>query len=342
MSIRHAKSVTSKRLTISDLGERDFIQQYIAPLLSTDFGNILLDDCAVLTLGETTLLLSVDHSPKRTLLSLLDIGTPADAGHYHVTANLSDIAAMGGRGLGILLVLGLQGTEDTEYLAAFLQGIDEAMHDYEIRLLGGDTKHTSARATIVTAVGQAIDGGPLSRYGAKVGDLIYITDDAVGECLENYIYIARNRNEVSENLSIFRPKAKLTFGQTLARSRIATSCIDMSDGLLASAEQLGALNDVNFVLDIEEIPVASSPVSHRHVDWRNLIFNVGGDFGLMFTTSNSNSQMAEYIGARRIGYVAHGEGGVCQRTLSEYDIHLAPWEHFKTVEARTDEILSFV
>src|SRR5205807_9687783 len=93
-------------ITLGELGERAIISRFILPLLATDFGNVLLDDCAVLDLGTPTpLLFSVDQGPTQSFLELLDVGTPADLGHFHVTINASDIAAMGGVPLFMLLVL---------------------------------------------------------------------------------------------------------------------------------------------------------------------------------------------------------------------------------------------
>ena len=85
-------------LPIGELGERAIIDRFIVPLLSDEMGNILLDDCAVVKLpAPASLLLSTDQGPSHTFLDLLGVGTPADIGHFHVTINASDIAAMGGR-----------------------------------------------------------------------------------------------------------------------------------------------------------------------------------------------------------------------------------------------------
>ena len=328
-------------MKIQDLGERAIIRELILPLLSVKYGNVLLDDCAIVNLGDVTLLLSVDQGPRRTFLELLDVGSPRDVGHFHVTVNASDIAAMGGRPIGMLLVLAMEGDEEVEDLEAFLEGIRDGMDEYSLELLGGDTKQARVRATSITVIGQAINGSPLQRRGACVGDLVYITPGEIGYCLSSYVHAAREKS-VTNRRSVVRPRAEIGFGQALAESRVATSCIDMSDGTLASAEQLGQMNGANLLLDPALIPVAKSPCLDRMLAWKNLVLNVGGDFGLMFTVSKKDAGIAESLGGLAIGEVVPGKGGLYTSLLYQQGIHVHPWEQFKTVEDTSNEILSFV
>ena len=326
---------------VADIGERDLISVLISPMLSRKYGNVLLDDCAVFQLPDSTLLLSIDQGPGQTFLELLGIGTPEDIGHYYVTINASDIAAMGGQPVGMLLALGLEGTEEASFLEGVLAGIDQAMCDYGIALLGGDTKQAGCRSITISIVGRVLYGKPLERRGVHVGDQVFVTSGQIGRCLYEYLQVARARS-TNETGSLYRPMAQVEFGQFLASSKIATSCIDMSDGLLHSANLLGELNGVTFFLDFAAIPMADSPVTGREDDWRNLVLNVGGDFGLMFTTSPANAHIAQQHGACHIGDVRRGGVGLATTQLHEKGISLNAWEHFKTVGSMSDELRSFL
>ena len=323
------------------LGERGIIDKYITPMLGKRYGNIPLDDCAILKFKDSTLFVSTDQVPTRSFLEILNIGTPADIGHFHVTINVSDIAAMGGRPIGITLAMALNGEESTDYICEYFQGINQAMLEYDLDLLGGDTKQASTRSTTITILGCADYGPPLIRRGAGCGDQIFISPGEIGHCLSNYISVARQQAR-EEPRRIVRPTAEIQFGRLLSSAGFVTSCMDMSDGLIASAMQLEEINDVAFFIDIESVPCSVTPDQNRELSWRNLILNTGGDFGLIFTASRDNSKRAESMGAVKIGEVMPRESRLeCRNALSEAGIEVRGWEHFKTVGEISDEILSF-
>lgn len=324
--------------TVGEMGERELIRRFIVPLLSKERGNPLLDDCAVIDVGTSDpLLLSIDQGPTRSFLEILGVGSPADIGHFHVTMNASDIAAMGGIPLGMLMVLALKGDETTDYVAHFLTGVHEAMDQYGIRLWGGDTKQAPVRSTTISIVGKAHKAGPLMRKGAQLGDEIYVTPNKIGSALRSYILGARNKTLVE------RPRAQLAFGQELSAAKIATSCMDMSDGVVATAEQLGQINEATFALDIDALPCVDPPSPDQSNRWRDLIMNVGGDFGLMFTTAPRNGSRARRLGAQLVGTVIQSTGDwINKSTLHKQGVRVRAWEQFKTTEPISNEIRSFV
>jgi thiamine-monophosphate kinase len=329
---------------IEALGERAIISQFINPLLSSAAGNILFDDCAVIDIGtETPLLLTTDQGPERTFMELLGVGTPSDIAHFHVTANVSDIAAMGGRPFGMLLVLALPRTETIRYLEEYLAGLKAAMVEYGVSLFGGDTKQAKIRTTTITLLGFASKASLLRRKGAKAGDDIFVTGPPLGTALHSFIVAARQRSSHSNaSVGISRPKAQVSFGQSLAASKICTTCMDMSDGLLSSAQQLAELNNVAFNIDFDKVPFSPSPTVEKKQKWKDLITNVGGDFGLLFTASPGNREQLARMGATHVGGVELGKGDISRPALERAGISFHPWEQFKTLEAISDEILSFV
>jgi len=331
-------------MLLSDLGEREIIRRYIEPLLSTNLGNIVGDDCAVLNLNDNSYLFSTDQGPSRTFIELLGIGTPADIAHFHVTINVSDIAAMGGEPIAILLVFAAKPDDTEEYVESYFYGIRQALNEYDIGLIGGDTKQSSLHSTTITIVGRSSTSGPLLRRGSQIGDQIFITGELVGGTLRSYILAARSQSSGSAiSTSIDRPKAKVAFGKSLAMSGISTACMDMSDGLLATAVQLADINNVTFRIIPDTIPCARPPDPAQEERWTNLILNVGGDFGLMFTTRPSNAAQAERMGARRIGEVVRGDGNPIDRVaLDRSAIRLRTWEQFRTVDSISNEIRSLV
>ena len=327
---------------LSEIGERRVIEEHILPLLSCGYGNVLLDDCAILDLANgPPLLLSADQGPRETFLELLDIGDPSDVGHFHVTACISDIAAMGGVPIGILLVMAFNATEKESHVAQFMDGVAQALKSYGASLLGGDTKQARSRSTTVTVVGRCHESGALLRSGARPGDPIFITPETIGSILENYVSVARARR-LGRPARPKRATAKIAFGQSLAASRVVTSCMDMSDGLISSAAQLGQINRLAFAIDIDRIPLAPSPKSDRSCKRLNLILNVGGEFGLLFTTTPEGSGIAKGLGGVKIGEVSDELPPGISLLRAPADVSPSPWEQFTTTGSISDALLSFV
>jgi thiamine monophosphate kinase len=118
----------------------------------------------------------------------------------------------------------------------------------------------------------------------------------------------------------------------------------MSDGLLAAAEQLGQPNNLLFRLSPTLIPYASSPKdTESESRWRNVVSNVGGDFGLMLTAPPDKQALAEAMGAHAVGEVVTSDMiGVCRSNFEAVGITVRPWEQFRTIGGISDEIRAFV
>ena len=335
-------NLNTRRLPqVADLGERGIIDKFIRPILSQRNRDNMLDDCAVLELGQLTLLLSTDQAPRVCFMEMLEVGTPEDIGHFHVVANISDIAAMGGEPLGILLALTLEGNESGTYLASYLDGIRQALTEYRIDLLGGDTKQASIRSTTISILGRISHGTHLLRRGTEPGDQVFVTPGKIGHCLKSYVIAARLRS-TNQQYTLARPQAMIKFGQMLAKKGIATSCMDMSDGVLATAVQLEQINGVSFFIDPKLIPLSTIPFRDTNCNWNNLILNCGGDFGLMFTTRPADAATVLDMGAVKIGHVLSADAAEeCAKVLNQNGIKPNGWEHFKTVGDISNEIRNF-
>ena len=325
------------------LGERGIISQLIRPLMTEKHGNILLDDCAVFEVGAVSpLLLTTDQGPARSFMEILDVGTPSDLAHFHVTMNVSDVAAMGGTPVGMLLVLALTPGDTVQYLREYLDGLKVAMSDYGICLFGGDTKQARVRSTTITLIGRASVAGLLRRDGARLGDSIFVTGPPIGTAISSFILAARDKSK-GVKTDIFRPRAQVSAGRELIESGICTSCMDMSDGLLASAEQLADASNLTFHIDFDKVPFAPAPSKSLHESWKNFVANVGGDFGLMFTASSDTIPVADKIGATLIGTAGARNGhGLSHEELKRSGITLKAWEQFKTVGPISDELQAFI
>lgn len=267
-------------------------------------------------------------------------GTAAfDIGWKSLAVNLSDIAAMGATPAWATLALTLP-TADRDFVAAFADGFAGLAGLYHLALIGGDT--TSGPLSItVTALGFSAPDRALRRDGARVGDAVYVTgtlgDAAAGLRLLNASHPAGDsereaRGYLLERLN--RPQPRVAAGAFLRD--VASSCIDVSDGLLADLGHVAARSGVGIEIDIDRLPASNALLLLISSDARSALQMTGGDdYELAFTANVADEstmlQDLARIGevAVRIGRVVEGSGvRVFDAHGTAVDTARRGWEHF--------------
>ena len=217
-----------------------------------------------------------------------------DIGYYLVGANISDIAAMGATPGAFMSVIRYPlSLTDTDFLK-IVYGIRDACANFKISNVGGDIGSADQVILSGSAIGFTANG-VLSRQGAQVGDYLVLGGDTgVAAAAQKYYctnlesthYISPDlRNEMKQRWRRVSPQIKL--GKFLLDNRIATSCMDTSDGLKAAVEELSRQSQVGFVLDEPSIPFNECIVSvcgpQEREEQLKLIFGASVDFRLLFT-----------------------------------------------------------
>lgn len=244
----------------------------------------LEDDCAVLTIGGETLIITHDMMAEDT--HFLRGADKADVAWKLLAANLSDLAAKGAEPVGVLLGHSL-GQDD----ARFLAGLDEALRTYGTVLMGGDTVATTGTSTYgMTAIGRATHVPVPSRKGAGVGDAVYVTGP-VGRAMLGYEGAAEHRDAFN------RPVPRLAEG--LALAPLASAMMDISDGLLLDCWRMGWVSGVTLALESAAVPVADRARAGECMRW-------GDDYELLFTAPQGT---ALPVAATRIGTVRERGAG---------------------------------
>ncbi|MFM5894624.1 MAG: thiamine-phosphate kinase [Novosphingobium sp.] len=242
----------------------------------------LSDDCAVLEVGEESLVIT--HDAMAEGVHFLPTQDPADVAWKLVASNLSDLAAKGAEPLGVLL--GYQLADDN---ARFVAGLGEVLAHYGVPLLGGDTISASGNQVLgLTALGRATYRPVPARSGARAGDALWITGP-VGAAMLGFEAL---KGGTGDSLAYRRPTALLSEGQALAP--LATAMMDVSDGLLLDASRMAEASQVTIEIDRSAVPIAT-PEARRDEALR-----WGEDYQLLFTAPCS-AQLP--IAAHRIGKV---------------------------------------
>lgn len=294
--------------------ENLLIDTLLRPLARHPAARGLSDDAAVLTppLGRDLVL---THDVLACGVHYLPTDPPADVAWKLLAVNLSDLAAMGARPIGVLMGLGLSAAEDDAWLSAFVEGLRRALAKWDVALLGGDTVGGLERAVLgLTAIGQVAHGATLARSGAQPGDDLYVT----GTIGDAGLGLAIAKGGVSPDKYLLnrfrRPEPRLAMGQGLVG--IATAAMDVSDGLLIDAQRLAAASGLRLTIDLMRLPL-SDPAGLRTPPGDDALVEratAGDDYELLFTAPTSAAAAVAALAAEcrlrvtHMGTASNGAG----------------------------------
>ena len=299
-------------MRLKHLGERRLISR-----IRRSFGekrrDILLGigDDAALVRGPERLLLTTDILVEDEDFRL-DDHPPRLLGRKALNINLSDIAAMGGRPLHALLGMAMPGDVEESWLRQFMAGFRGAARDAGVALVGGDLSQADKIMISVTVTGES--KFPVTRSGARPGDGIFVSgtlgDAAGGLRLIEKGGIRGVVKAVRPLVGAFLdPAPRLELGAVLARKRLVSAMIDISDGLSVDLAHICEESAVGAEVDASHVPV-SAALERFARDPLSLALNGGEDFELLFTVRPANFAAVEKLARRfrltRIGRVTAG------------------------------------
>ncbi len=274
------------------LSEFDLIERYFAKLPSSR-SDVLLgsgDDCALLCVPEGQLLaVSMD-----TLVAgchFFDTVSPHDLGYKALAVNLSDLAAIGAAPAWVTGALTLPTScVNDAWLSGFSTGLSELLQQYKIQLVGGDITKGPLSITL-QAHGFVPKQSALRRDGAQVGDLVYVTGTVGDAGLALQELQTGRQPDPFLSSRLLRPTARIAAG--LALRNLATSAIDISDGLVADLTHILSRSSVGARINIETLPLSTEFLRHFAKDNKGtrslgtgalrLALTAGDDYELCFT-----------------------------------------------------------
>ncbi len=314
-------------------GEFGIIERLTRRLTGPDGRTWLGDDVAVVPGPTGSLLWAADAAVAGVHADLSLVGVD-DLGWKALVANLSDIAAVGGRPTYALVTLaGPLGKVDVDLL---YDGLTAASDAYGCPIVGGDL---SDAPTLMVAVAIAGDGGPVDpfgpgagnappvmRSGARPGDSLWVTGP-LGSSAAGLALLRADRAAEAPDLALAhrRPRPRLAEGMA-ARAAGATAMIDISDGLAADVRHLGDASRVGLVIDRVPVAIGVSRVSDTPED---LALGGGEDYELVFSAPDVSRVEAVFTAAGlgmpiRIG---HCTDDAAERRLGTGELPAAGWEH---------------
>lgn len=291
----------------------------------------LRDDAAVLSLAAnpnavvTTDLLTDGVDFRVGVDDLQRIGRQA------LGANLSDLAAMAATPLAAFISVALPrtsptGTRPLDMAIGLYEGILPLAREYDIAIAGGDTNTFDGPLVIsVTAIGQPIERGPLTRSGGRAGDWLLVTGTLGGSLLGHmFDFTPRIREAIA-----LHDRYGLAAG------------IDISDGIAIDASRVAEASGCGAVIYTGRVPVSTDAVELATRDGAADVaaaalahaLGDGQDFELLFAASPTIGQaiLNDQPVDCRVTHVGEliGERGLWQQTANGQRSPLAVtgWRH---------------
>jgi thiamine-monophosphate kinase len=200
-------------------------------------------------------------------------------GWMAVTVNLSDIAAVGAKPVGLVISQIIPDNSNETFLNRLTEGIADACEEYGTYILGGDLNSGNQLIITGTATGIIDNGNILTRKGIKEGDILFLSGKAG---LGNAYALNKFSNTSGLNIH-YKPKARLTEGILLRE--YATACMDTSDGVISAIDQLARVNDIGFeIKNYEPLLHPEALQVSEYYNFPSWLFLAGqhGEFELIF------------------------------------------------------------
>lgn len=210
---------------------------------------------AVLSAGDENLLLTVDTLNVDVHFGAAD--DPQGIGHKSLAVNLSDLAAMGAQARWVSLALRLPPTTTEAWLDRFASGFDDLAARYQVGLCTLSAVDGPLSVT-VEALGTAPAGAALRRDGARPGDRVFVSGTlgdaawALRQRLQGRAEGDQQQRWLAQRLD--RPEPRLELGLRLRA--LASSAIDLSDGLGADLGHVLAASGVGATLQAARLPLS--------------------------------------------------------------------------------------
>ena len=261
------------------MNEFEFIDKYFKPLTSKEALGLIDDAALYKPKLNTDIVISTDSLAEG--IHFLGNENPKDIAKKCLRVNLSDMAAMGAKPIFYNLAISVPKNKANIFIPAFAQGLKEDQETYNLKLIGGDLTASLKHINItITIFGETSSNQALSRDGAKINDFLYVTGylglSKVG--LDNFSSNSKDLRQAKQKYLL--PQPRINLGIKLRD--IATSMIDVSDGLVQDATHLAVNSNLSLEINVNQLPLPSLENLQKE-ELLNAALYGGDDYELLFS-----------------------------------------------------------
>jgi thiamine-monophosphate kinase len=178
---------------------------------------------------------------------------PGPLGRRAATIAVSDVAAMGGTPRWVLAACSAPPGSDG-ILAAIGSGLAARASELGAALVGGNLTRSDRLHVCITVAG-TVEERPMTRAGARPGDLLALTGPVGGASLGLELLLAGRVDPACAHLAAMwqAPPARVEAGRALRP--LATAAIDVSDGLLQDVGHVIEASGTGARIEVTRLPL---------------------------------------------------------------------------------------
>ena len=290
-------------MDIKELGESGLIQR-IADTYRTSDSSVIAgigDDAAALKISSHNILLTTSDILIEDVHFNLSFTDSYHLGRKALAVNLSDIAAMGGTARFFVVSLALPAHISVSFVDDLYRGMMELASEFSTILVGGDTNASPQTLMIaLTVLGEVHPDHLLMRSGAQAGDSIFVTG-TIGDAALGLINLqtdpaATDQSPVNPLVAKHRsPFPRVKEGKILADNHLASSMIDISDGLLTDLKRILTASNKGATVWLDKLPLSNEfkqTETPHHCNKIDYALTGGEDYELLFTCPPSKERLS--------------------------------------------------
>ena len=281
----------------------------------TEAGNFVIigvgDDAAALKVEEGRIILMTADSLVEGVHFDLSFVPYSDLGWRAMTANLSDVAAMGGRPIGATVCICIPPSCAAASLEELYAGMDAVASRFECRIVGGDTTSSHSDLTIsISILGEVEHERLTPRSKVKPGDLLCVTGHLGGsraglEVLQRRKLGVPLPGSFDEAVKRYlKPIPRLKESTVMGDTVPIHAAIDISDGISSEIHHLCRMSQVGARIEGGAIPL--HPDIHGvarlcNREPQSFALSGGEDFELLFAVDSRDAKTVSDAVERETG-----------------------------------------
>lgn len=286
---------------------------------------------------------------------------PDEIGHRAMAGSLSDLAAMGARGLAAFVNVHAPGDTTVDFLRRVYLGLDRVADACGVVIAGGDTVR-GPLAFDITVIGTVEPGMALRRDGAHEGDVLYVSGELGGAETGRRLLSGDAKHDLPEGLRAEAEAAHRTPRPRFDVARLlgslerrvvdlaqkretitpvrATAAMDVSDGLALDLSRLCEASGTGVRVNERDVPLSRAARRLARLEGRRGIdtANAGDDFEILFTIPPGDVDVLQEASRRAsvpvtpIGVMTAADEGLVLVNEDGAEEPLAPggWDHFRS------------
>ena len=307
-------------------GEFDLIKHISARPIREEVICGIGDDAAVIKNGNKFLLLTTDTIVEEDHFSF-SYFTPEQIGIKAIESNLSDIAAMGGKPLYVLVSLVLKSDSTMYMVEEIYKGMRERCKKHNVDIIGGDTTHGDTNVITITLIGETDKKHLCMRKDAKVGDLVFVTGSLGASTAGLHLFRKGIKEFTATKKYHTTPQSRLDVSWKIAD--YANAMEDISDGLASELRNISEQSKCGAIIYADKVPIdKQTHMAAQACEESALDFALygGEDFELVYTVSKERSKTAY---GYCVGEITKGSGVYLRKDDRLIKLTKFGYDHFK-------------